>query len=69
MFQPLYIDQDLCKRCYTCVKVFGCPSFQLHKEKDGSDGKVTIDQLMCNGNGSCIPICPCDAIKRPEKKA
>jgi indolepyruvate ferredoxin oxidoreductase alpha subunit len=67
MIKPLYIDQRLCERCYTCVKDFGCPSFVLHKERDGSDGMVTIDQQMCNGNGSCIQVCPCDAIKRPER--
>jgi indolepyruvate ferredoxin oxidoreductase, alpha subunit len=58
----VFIDQDKCTRCYLCIQKFGCPSFILN-----TDGSVTVHPDLCNGNGSCIQVCPVQAIRRKEK--
>lgn len=52
-----HIDQEICKQIHECVKEFGCPSFSIDKK-----GKVTVNEDLCIGDGSCINTCPVDAI-------
>jgi len=56
-----YIDQEVCKKCKTCIGKFGCIAFYY-----GEDGSVNIDEQQCNGCGVCVQICPFGAIKKKE---
>jgi indolepyruvate ferredoxin oxidoreductase alpha subunit len=51
------IDAEACKRCGMCMKP-GCPAI-TKKE----DGKIMINDTMCNGCGLCVTACKFDAIK------
>jgi indolepyruvate ferredoxin oxidoreductase alpha subunit len=51
------IDQEKCDRLHVCVESFGCPSFQRD-----DDGRVTVNEELCIGDGSCIQTCPVKAI-------
>jgi TPP-dependent indolepyruvate ferredoxin oxidoreductase alpha subunit len=56
------IDPEICAKCYTCVEQFGCPAIQ----RGAPDMAPWIHEELCNGNGSCIQVCPVDAIFRPN---
>ena len=49
---------DKCKKCGMCLKI-GCPA--LTKTPDG---KIKIDDTMCNGCGLCMQYCKFDAIEK-----
>lgn len=51
------VDADACKKCGACLKI-GCPALSR-----GEDGKVRIDDTMCNGCGLCTHSCKFNAIK------
>jgi indolepyruvate ferredoxin oxidoreductase alpha subunit len=51
------IDQDICRRCKTCIGRFGCPAIYY-----GEDESVNIDPQQCNGCGHCAIVCPFSAI-------
>jgi indolepyruvate ferredoxin oxidoreductase alpha subunit len=51
------IDQDICDRNHECVERFACPTFQRDDE-----GRVTVSQDLCIGDGSCRQTCPASAI-------
>ena len=57
------IDQEICKRCKTCIGRFGCPALYF-----ADDGSVHIDATQCNGCGNCADICPFGAISKQEEK-
>jgi len=56
------INQEVCKRCKTCIGRFGCPALYF-----AEDGSVHIDPTQCNGCGNCVQVCPFGAIG-PEGK-
>ncbi|RJP81864.1 MAG: indolepyruvate ferredoxin oxidoreductase subunit alpha [Desulfobacteraceae bacterium] len=58
---PVTILQDDCTRRYECVEKFGCPSFVRNK-----DGRITINHDLCIGDGSCVRVCPSQAINLPK---
>jgi indolepyruvate ferredoxin oxidoreductase alpha subunit len=58
------IDPETCDRLHVCVSEFGCPSFVLH-----DDGRVSVHEDLCIGDGSCLQTCPVQAIVRPAKEA
>jgi indolepyruvate ferredoxin oxidoreductase alpha subunit len=59
---PVYtIDQEMCKKCKTCIGRFGCPAFYY-----GDDGSIHIDETQCNGCGNCVNVCPFGAISEKE---
>jgi TPP-dependent indolepyruvate ferredoxin oxidoreductase alpha subunit len=64
----VWIDPDVCEKCMICVEVFGCPAIQRGTATaPGQPGIVPwIHAELCNGNGSCIQVCPLGAIKRPS---
>ena len=64
----VWIDPDACEKCMICVEVFGCPAIQRGESKDPAGFGVVpwIHAELCNGNGSCIQVCPLNAIKRPS---
>ena len=51
------VDPDACRKCGACMKI-GCPAMSR-----GDDGKVKIDDTMCNGCGLCTNYCKFNAIK------
>ncbi|MEJ2041522.1 MAG: thiamine pyrophosphate-dependent enzyme, partial [Desulfosarcinaceae bacterium] len=55
------IDQAVCEHLHTCVSEFGCPTFTLQ-----ADGKVTVNQDLCIGDGSCLQTCPTQAVTKPR---
>ena len=52
-----YIDQEVCKKCRTCVTKFQCPAIS------SIDKLQTIDEALCAGCGVCAQVCPYKAIK------
>jgi indolepyruvate ferredoxin oxidoreductase, alpha subunit len=62
-YQPrqVSIDQPICERIHTCVATFGCPTFTRDK-----DGRIEINKELCIGDGSCMQICPTQAITSPK---
>jgi indolepyruvate ferredoxin oxidoreductase alpha subunit len=56
------IDQTVCNQIHACVSQFGCPTFTI-----GADGRVTINEDLCIGDGSCIQTCPSHAVEAPQK--
>ena len=58
---PVMINQDKCKKCKMCMKI-GCPAIFISEE-----GKVTIDDSLCNGCGLCMRMCKFDAIEKVGK--
>ncbi len=55
------VDADKCKKCGACLKI-GCPAMSK-----GEDGKVRIDESMCNGCGLCKTLCKFGAIETVVK--
>jgi indolepyruvate ferredoxin oxidoreductase alpha subunit len=55
------INQEICKRCKTCIGRFGCPAIYF-----AEDGSVHIDAAQCNGCGNCAEVCPFGAISEEE---
>jgi len=51
------IDQEICKKCRTCVEKFQCPAIS------SMDKVQTIDEALCAGCGVCAQVCPHKAIK------
>jgi indolepyruvate ferredoxin oxidoreductase alpha subunit len=58
--QPLMVEDSECKGCLLCVRndYFGCPAFCVEGDK------AKIDEMLCNGCGFCLEVCPFGAIKR-----
>jgi len=55
-----FIDQEVCKKCRTCVDKFQCPAIS------SIDKVQTIDGALCAGCGVCEQVCPYKAIKEVE---
>jgi indolepyruvate ferredoxin oxidoreductase alpha subunit len=55
------IDQEMCDRTNECVAAFGCPTFTVNH-----DGKISINDDLCIGDGSCLQVCPVSAIQKPS---
>ena len=51
------VNPDACKKCGACMKI-GCPAMTR-----GKDGKIVIDETMCNGCGLCKNYCKFGAIE------
>jgi NADPH-dependent glutamate synthase beta subunit-like oxidoreductase len=47
----------ICGNCRSCIDLCGCPAFRE------VDGRIEIDQVLCNGCGLCLAFCPNDAIR------
>ena len=50
------VNNEACKACGACLKI-GCPAITK-----GADGKIRIDETMCNGCGLCKSSCKFNAI-------
>ena len=54
---PYTINADKCKTCGVCLKI-GCPSIQK------KDGKIVINDALCNGCALCVEVCKFCAIEK-----
>ena len=54
------IDSEKCKKCKACMKP-GCPAVTIDE-----DGKISINDTMCNGCGLCQSYCKFGAIQTVE---
>ena len=52
---PPRVDEDECVDCGTCLELGCAPLVQ-------EEGYVRIDDLLCNGCGLCVQVCPSEAI-------
>jgi indolepyruvate ferredoxin oxidoreductase, alpha subunit len=59
---PLFVDQELCTGCGTCIKL-GCPALSL------KDEKAHINSTICTACGLCEQLCRFEAIKPAAEKA
>ncbi len=55
------INQEKCTQCGLCSDYLACPA--IFKK----DGKVYINDALCDGCGVCATICPFKAIEKVEK--
>lgn len=60
--KPVRVDAS-CKKLHNCVKVFGCPSYQLE-----ADATTWVHKELCIGDRSCMPTCSIQAIVADEEK-
>lgn len=51
------VDVEKCKKCKACLKI-GCPAITF------KNGKIAIEENMCNGCTLCMQVCKFDAIKK-----
>lgn len=56
---PFFIDKDICRKAYTCIRDFMCPAISI----DPADGKARIAPELCVGCGVCAQLCGWKAIK------
>ena len=61
--EPVMVAEDVCTKCGICYELFGCPAIGRRE-----DGIAFINRDLCNGNGSCIQVCPVNAIVRPKRE-
>ena len=54
-------NSDACRACGACLRI-GCPAITK-----GADGKIKIDETMCNGCGLCKNYCKFNAIETVVK--
>lgn len=65
--QPFYVDQDVCRKCHTCMRDFYCPAINMEdvsteytdeNNKTWKGYSSHISPELCNGCGVCSIICP-----------
>jgi indolepyruvate ferredoxin oxidoreductase, alpha subunit len=61
---PFYVDKEMCKRPYVCLRTFYCPAYELDE-----DQQPRISPELCDGCSVCSRLCPIQSIKRTEVKA
>ena len=54
---------DKCIACRKCVDAFECPALLM----DDEGNMALVNQDRCVGCGTCLPVCPVDAIVKEEK--
>jgi len=52
------INQEKCTQCRICIDQFACPAIFVDE-----DGKIKIDEILCDGCGVCADVCPFKAIE------
>jgi len=67
MIQPFFVDQQICRKCHTCMRDFYCPAISMEDNESeyiGEKGKVWkgfsshISSELCDGCGVCSILCP-----------
>ncbi len=54
--KPARIAEN-CIQCKKCIREIGCPGLVIR------DGRVSVDDSLCNGCGLCAQVCPTGAIR------
>jgi indolepyruvate ferredoxin oxidoreductase alpha subunit len=60
---PFYVDKNLCKKPYVCLRTFYCPAYEIDE-----DQQPHISPDICDGCSVCSKLCPFQSIKRIEVK-
>jgi indolepyruvate ferredoxin oxidoreductase alpha subunit len=60
---PFYVDKNMCKRPYVCLRTFYCPAYELDEDK-----QPRISPELCDGCSVCSQLCPIKSVKRTEVK-
>jgi indolepyruvate ferredoxin oxidoreductase alpha subunit len=60
---PFYVDKDMCKRPYVCLRTFYCPAYELDEDR-----QPRISPELCDGCSVCSRLCPIKSVKRIEVK-
>jgi len=55
---------EACIGCRRCVDAFECPALSM----DAETGRAVVNQGRGVGCGTCIPVCPVDAIIKGDRK-
>jgi indolepyruvate ferredoxin oxidoreductase alpha subunit len=48
---------DKCTDCMACIRLLGCPALIVE------EGKVSINEVLCNACGLCASVCPYKAVE------
>ncbi|MFX1480694.1 MAG: thiamine pyrophosphate-dependent enzyme [Promethearchaeota archaeon] len=65
--QPYFVDQEICRKCHTCMLNFYCPAINMEqrvteytdeKDKTWKGYSSHISPELCDGCGVCSIICP-----------
>ncbi len=59
---PVYVDKNLCRRPYNCLRNFYCPAYELDGER-----QPRISEEICDGCSVCSKLCTFTSIKRKEE--
>ncbi len=60
---PFYVDKNICKRPYSCLRTFYCPAYEIDEDR-----QPRISQELCDGCSVCSKLCPISSIKSREVK-
>ncbi len=60
---PAVIITEDCLGCGRCVEDFECPALSMDEE----NGIARVDPDRCHGCGTCIAVCPAQAIVREKE--
>jgi indolepyruvate ferredoxin oxidoreductase alpha subunit len=60
---PFYVDKEMCKRPYVCLRTFYCPAYELDEDR-----QPRISPELCDGCSVCSRLCPIQSVKRTEVK-
>jgi indolepyruvate ferredoxin oxidoreductase alpha subunit len=60
---PFYVDKNICKRPYMCLRTFYCPAYEIDEDR-----QPRISPDICDGCSVCSKLCPFSSIKRTEVK-
>jgi len=56
----IYVDKEACKRCESKICVRACPAHLYSIEPE--TGKLQVDHTGCLECGTCLIICPMQAV-------
>lgn len=65
--QPYFVDQEICRKCHTCMRDFYCPAINMEnnfteytdeKDKTWKGYSSHLSPELCDGCGVCSIICP-----------
>jgi indolepyruvate ferredoxin oxidoreductase alpha subunit len=75
--QPFFVDQQICRKCHTCMRDFYCPAISMEdksseyvdeKKKVWKGYSSHISTELCDGCGVCSILCPYTNHENRSKK-